>query len=519
MSVYYLQHLVVKDCRILFWPVIVLLFWLEPATAAPTFQKIGNLLVMSNANVVLNYNLQAGTTDFFWKNSKKISAFYSGIGFNTGYVEGISYGSWSYTVSGSNEVIVTATGSGLPTMKQYFTLDQPDSFLIRVDAVGTGLSANWMGPVVVDATGGVDLGVTNDNRALFVPFDNDGFYRYNALPINNSGTSYEVAAFYDNTTRNGLVVGAVTHDAWKSGVYFNGVNNKLNQMNVFAGATSPWDVMPHGYISGNTISSPTMFVGFGADWRSAMLNYAAENTNFAPRLAWTNGVPFGWNSWGVIQRSINYADTVAVSDFFRTNLEVGDFKNNNTVYINLDSYWDNLTGFQLQSVVNHCHADGQKAGIYIGPFVFFGSASDATNWYIEGTTNTYLYSAALLKDGNGNFESVDGGLALDPTHPGTKQRIDYYINMFTNYGFDYVKLDFLSHGALEGVYYDTNVTTGMEAYNQGMQYVLNKINGRMFVSESIAPLFPYQYGHSRRIACDAYTSNITNTEYTLNSFS
>jgi hypothetical protein len=48
---------------------------------------------------------------------------------------------------------------------------------------------------------------------------------------------------------------------------------------------------------------------------------------------------------------------------------------------------------------------------------------------------------------------------------------------------------------------------------------LNRINGTMFVSESIAPIFPYQYGHSRRIACDAYTSYISNTEYTLNSVS
>ena len=83
--------------------------------------------------------------------------------------------------------------------------------------------------------------------------------------------------------------------------------------------------------------------------------------------------------------------------------------------------------------------------------------------------------------------------------------------------FDYLKADFLSHGALEGVHYDTNVTTGIEAYNQGMQFLLNQVAGKMFISESIAPLFPYQYGDSRRIACDAYTSFISNTEYTMNS--
>lgn len=474
---------------------------------------------MSNGDVRLEYNLSAGTTDFYWKNAKKISAFYSGIGFNTGYIKGIDYSSWSYAVSSTNQVVVTATGNGLPTMKQYFTLDQSDSFLVRVDAMGTNLSANWMGPVVVDATGGVNLGITNDNRALVVPFDNDGFTSYNAMPINNSAQGYEVAAFYDNTTRNGLVVGSVTHDVWKTGIYFNGANNMLNQMNVFGGATSPWDDMPHGYVSGNTISSPTIFVGFGYDWRATMLAYAAANTNFVPRLPWNNGVPFGWNSWGVIQQYINYTDSATVSDFFHTNLEPAGFSNQGTVYINLDAFWNNLNNFQLQSFVNHCHADGQKAGIYFAPFAYFGTVTNATNQYVEGTTNAWLYSSALLRDANGNPESTDGGIALDPTHPATRERIAYSINQFTNFGFDYVKLDFLSHGALEGVHYDTNVTTGIEAYNQGMQYMLGQINGRMFVSESIAPLFPYQYGHSRRISCDAQASLIGNTAYVMNSVS
>src|SRR5580658_21669 len=160
---------------------------LEPATAA-SFQQTGSTLVMSNGNVRLQYNLASGTTDFYWQNSKKISGFYSGVGLSSGYVEGISYSSWNYSLVSSNQAVVTAMGSGLPTMKQYFTLDQTDSFLVSVTMSGTNLSANWMGPVVVDSTGGVNLGITNDNRALFVPFDNDGFVSYNSESINGSDT-------------------------------------------------------------------------------------------------------------------------------------------------------------------------------------------------------------------------------------------------------------------------------------------------------------------------------------------
>ena len=486
--------------------------------AVPYFHQTGTTLLMSNGNVKVTYNLAAGTADFYWSNSLKIVNFYAGVGLSTGYIKGTSYNSWSYLVVSSNQVVVTSTGNGVPTMKQYFTFDQNDSFLASVSVFGSNLSANWMGPVVVDTTGGVNIGITNDNRALIVPFDNDGFVRYNAMPLNSSAEGYEVGAFYDNTSRNGLVVGSVTHDTWKTGIFFDGENNHLSLLNVFGGATSPWDVDPHGFLTSNTISSPTMFVGFGPDWRVTMQNYAAENTNFVPRLAWTSGVPFGWNSWGVIQQYINYSDAITVADYFFTHLTPHNFENNSTVCINLDSYWNNLTPQQLQTFTAHCHAQGQKVGIYFGPFVWFGSANNATNTLVTGSS-TWHYSDALLRDQNGNFESVDGGLAMDPTHPGTLAQINYYINLYTNWGFDYVKLDFLSHGALEGVHYNPSITTGIQAYNYGMQYVMNAIAGRMFMSESIAPLFPYQYAHSRRISCDAETSLIGNTEYVMNSVS
>jgi hypothetical protein len=513
-----------SNCR--FLVVLLTSFFVTESVSALTIQlqNSGNLLVMSNVNVTVQYDLTNGLAAFYWQNQEVISAFYSGIGFTSGqgYLEGVTYKTWSWTTVNSNEVMITANGNGHPTMKQYFTFDQSNSFLVQVEADGTNLSANWMGPVVVSSPGVVDIGSYGDDRALFVPFDNDDFVSYNAMSINSSDTGYEVAAFYDNVTRNGLVVGSVTHDTWKSGVYWNwnGVSNKLTQMNVFGGANSSTythDVMPHGSVFGNSITSPTVFVAFGPDWRTTMESFADENTRMVPKLTWTNGVPFGWNSWGVIQEGINYADATNASAFVKNNLQGGNFNNNGTVYINLDSYWDNLSDSQLQAFVNYCHANGQKAGIYWAPFVWWGSSANAASSTVEGSS--YTYSQVLLKTAGGAYETNDGALAMDLTHPGTQQRINYYINEFTNWGFDCLKIDFLSHGALEGVHYDSNVTTGVEAFNEGMKYLFNQINGKMFISESIAPLFPYQYGHSRRIACDAYTSEISNTEYTLNSVS
>src|SRR3984957_8787533 len=438
-----------------------------PARSAPSFVQNGSILTMSNVNVMVKYDLSLGSADFYWQNSKKLSRFYSGVGLSSGYVMGTNYTGASYTLVASNQVAITATGNGHPTMKQYFTLDQDNSFLVRVEMDGTALSANWMGPVVVDAAGGVDIGTYADVHSLTVPFDNDHSVAYNAASINSSGVSYEAAAFYDNVTRNGLVVGSVTHDTWKGGVYWSGSGDKLNQMNVYGGLQCPWDVMPHGSVTGNTISSPTVFVGFGTDWRTTMEDYANENTNMVPRRTWSGGVPFGWNSWYGIGTSISYNSAITVSDFIHSNLQNYNFNNSGQVYVNLDSYWDNLNASQLSSFASHCHANGQKAGIYWAPFVWWGAVTNATN-RVEGSS--YKYSDIILKTTSGAFQSNDGALALDPTHPGTKQRMDYFASMFLEYGFDYIKLDFLSHGALEGVHYDTNVTTGIQAYNEGMQY-------------------------------------------------
>ena len=162
---------------------------------AASFWQSGNLLIMSNANVRLEYNLTGGTTAFFWNNSRKISAFYAGIGLKGGYVTGNNFSNHTWSVVSSNQVSLTAHAAGLPDMTQYFTLDQNDSFLTRVTMSGDYASANWMGPLVVSTTAGVDIGITNDNRALFVPFDNDGFVSYNAESINGSDVGNEVARF------------------------------------------------------------------------------------------------------------------------------------------------------------------------------------------------------------------------------------------------------------------------------------------------------------------------------------
>jgi alpha-galactosidase len=208
---------------------------------------------------------------------------------------------------------------------------------------------------------------------------------------------------------------------------------------------------------------------------------------------------------------LNYRKAVEVSDFFARELQPRQFQDDGVVYIGLDSGWDALTDGQLKQFVEHCQSNHQEAGIYFTPFAYWRGND---NGPVAGTGYTYkdLYLYA-----NGQKQRIASGIALDPTHPGTQKLIEMSAQRFKKAGFKYVKADFLAHGALEADrHYDPRVTTGMEAYNEGMKFVSEALGTNIFLNLSIAPLFPAQYANSRRIACDAF-GDISQTEYTLNS--
>lgn len=485
----------------------------------------------SNGETTVAYHTDTGLADYSWKDVKIVKGVFGSLQLEQ-LVTSKSY--TRHTLSDAAilpvhdgfgtgiRFTVINESPGKPALHQIYTLYEGKSFfLTQLKAENASLvTTNNMAPVVVNNTGGVDIGSGADNRVLFVPFDNDAWIRYKAQQINTANTGYEVTAIYDNNNRNGLVIGSVTHDTWKTGIAWTGYNNKLNNLTVYGGASSniTHDVVPHGSITGTEITSPTVFVGYFEDYRAGLEEYGRANAIITPPLSFQgpvpNEVPVGWNSWGAYGSNLTYQDVIDTSNYFKTNLQNKHFNNGEALYINLDSYWDNLTDTQLQQAVETIRNNGQRAGIYWAPFVYWGSNMSQA---VEGTNDAYSYGDIVLKDSTGKvLPTLDGAYALDPTHPGTKARIDHYLGKFKSLGFTFIKLDFLTHGSLEGNHADPSVTTGIQAYNQGMAYVNSVIDGSMFISESIAPLFPSQYAHSRRISCDVY-GKINETEYELNS--
>jgi alpha-galactosidase len=422
-------------------------------------------------------------------------------------------------------LMLTSTKAGLPVMVQRFYCYRNKSFIItELEIQGDDLKSNYMAPVITvkpNIEGGSKL------QTLFVPFDNDTFIRYQSKNLSDQpNTSAEVGVVYDAQSRKGLILGSLTHDSWKTGVKSTGTDNQINQLQIWGGLSDvsiTRDSMPHGALKGSRILSPRIFLGYFNDWRTGLETYAKTCSTMEGRYikAWNKATPVGWNSWGVIGAKLSYDKAIGVADFF--DKKIPAFRNaDGTAYIDLDSFWDNMVrgGFKgdfskLKDFVNYCKERNLQPGVYWAPFTDWGFKSKNTARTAEG--GDYKFADMWTSTDKG-YHDLDGGRALDPTHPGTKARIAFVLNKLKDCGFKMIKIDFLGHGAAESSkYYDPAVTTGMQAYKIGMETVSDALDNSMLVYAAISPsLATAPYVHMRRIACDAFKS-INDTEYTLNS--
>lgn len=356
----------------------------------------------------------------------------------------------------------------------------------------------------------------SDNRQLSVPYDNDAWVRYGVTPFGREAReSYEAGALFDAVSRKGVVAGSIDHDLWKSAVrYATSGKETLDSLTLYSGASSALtrDVRRHGLVKGESVASARFVVDVTPDWRDGMEAFADLCAQVSPNRTKGGARPFGWNSWGDLQTKINFKNACEVSDFIRDNLAHSFVGADSTVVIDLDAFWD--FGFkedEHRKFVEHCKANGQRPAIYYCPFTDWGKNPEAVVNEAPGYKMGDLY---LRHDGKPI--EFDGAPALDPTHPATRARIERQLNQFKEWGYEYVKIDFMAHGAYESdIHYDPSVMTGTRAFCKGMEFIDSVADGKLWLNLSIAPLFPACYAQSRRIGCDAW-SNIGSTEYTLN---
>ena len=469
----------------------------------------------------------------------------------------------SSIISESSEAISDNFGSGIKvtlvcgssalgvTVTQYFYLyDGLDYLLTEITLSSENdLLSNYIAPIKTTsgnttALPGASSG--NVNRVLEIPFHNDAFVKYGSqnfatTTITTTRNSYEVGGVYHEASRKGLIVGSVEHTTWKTGIVIGTRSrNNIYTMEVYGGRaqtlnSSLTSTQIHGTVKGKTIKSPKIFVGYFDDWRTGMETFGDVNAIVAPKYEWHGQKPFGWSSWGQIKDALDYYNLMGSAKWIHENIQdpnhdkepqPNEFQNEGKTLISLDSFWDWQMNYNHWRTIPAILAkNNQRAGMYGGAYV---------HWSETGTDrvgNTgYTYDDIYLRY-NGNPQRYDGARALDPTHPGTKAIVENQLNNFLMWGYKYIKLDFVGHAALEAdSWYDPNVTTGIQAYNYALNHVTTYLKNHplypkdeeVFLNLSIAPLFPANYAHGRRISCDAWgefgtATSTGTTRYMLNS--
>jgi len=401
---------------------------------------------------------------------------------------------------------------------------------------GEILSADYMSPVTIDSPGSVSGFVHGVSpRLLDMPFDNDNWTKALTAQWRSEkvrGIGYSFTSLYDAYRLSGLVVGAVTHDFWKTGIQYTLSEKKgvLDSFVVYGGVSTPdnsllaaeyggndgtHDIVRHGAMEGAVVTGPEIFMCGLNNRTEAFKAYGMVNAKKNGSLTWSKTAPFYWNSFGV-ESVLGYEKRVMPDGVCKISDDIASLKNfsaNKKVYISIDSYDQGIyNGNVLRSIKEHCGRNNQELGFYFIPFAVW-------TWKTSVETDKLQYTDTYIKDvtlkGNDGktiiYKEGDfGAFPLDPTHPATRQRIIGELEKAKTIGAKFLKIDFLTAGALESTTrFNKSIHSGLQAYNLGMKMLKGLIDSILgpdiFITQAISPTFPSQYTHIRFLSTDVYS--------------
>lgn len=449
---------------------------------------------------------------------------------------------------GSGRALTRVYDDGRASMTHTLSLyDKAPYMIARVvvasDNDGEVIESNHM--VAFAAETRCQLPQGTSHRMIKVPFDNDGHGRYEVYDFSNEMTSHEVGCVFDATTKFGFVAGSVDHDKWKSGITIKGSYKRfIEKLELLSGYTSQltrdydWNtktVIPHGYVKGAKAESARYMIGFFDDWRVGLETFAETCATITPPAPWDGGNPMGWSTWGVMMNHVNTPAVKETAQWIKDNLfDLGFHDKNNQTVISLDSFCDGwgMTSSEISQLGNRFLSDGtykeglqtkqglnMRLGLYGGMVIWdwtFGSQVSGTG---IRDIPSYTWGEALLRYNGKEHHLFEGGqyCAIDPTHPAFYYNMDYTLSRWAAWKIKYIKMDFINAGICEGdSWYNPEITTGVMAYNYGMKIIYDLAKKYdMYIVESMAPLFPYQWAHGRRSCCDRF-SELGESEYVMN---
>jgi alpha-galactosidase len=228
--------------------------------------------------------------------------------------------------------------------------------------------------------------------------------------------------------------------------------------------------------AGGEMASERLYVEYTDDPWGAMERYAEclgkEMGAVAPAA-----VASGWCSWYQYFTAVTEADVVANLDYLaahRDKLPVEYVQIDDGYQAGIGDWLEPNEKFPggMQWLAERIHKAGFKAGLWLAPFLI-GEHSRLWREHPEW--------AVQFSEGHPYVANINWNqrcYALDLTRPDVIEWVQHVFRTVTaGWGYDYVKIDFVYAGAVEGLRYDPEVTRA-QAYRRGLEAVRDAAGNR-----------------------------------------
>ncbi|HEY5640052.1 MAG TPA: alpha-galactosidase [Dehalococcoidia bacterium] len=202
----------------------------------------------------------------------------------------------------------------------------------------------------------------------------------------------------------------------------------------------------------------------------------------------SESVASGWCSWYYYFQGISEDEAIANLDYLSEHRETIPVD-----YVQIDDGYQAEIGDWLTEnekfphgmkwLANQIHERGFKAGLWLAPFLAGAKSqlfSEHPDWFVQ-----YSTGGPAIATVNWNQPCY----ALDLTHPEVQAWAkEVFRTVLDDWGYDYVKIDFIFAAAVDGQRHDPNVTRA-QAYRRGLE-IVREAAGRRFVLACGNPMGP-----------------------------
>ncbi|NHI92870.1 MAG: alpha-galactosidase [Candidatus Lokiarchaeota archaeon] len=220
---------------------------------------------------------------------------------------------------------------------------------------------------------------------------------------------------------------------------------------------------------------------------------------FNDAIIWEK-VPKGWCSWYHYYNKITEVECLKNLEFlehYKDKIPIDFFQIDDGFQIRAGEWIVNEKFPNgMKFLVNKIKEKGFIPGLWLAPFLVSTKSSlikDHPTWFLKNSKGKYIvaHMEGFENVKNRIFSTLKSSCyALDCTHPEVQEWIrKLFIKVCKEWGYKYIKIDFIYAAAIEGEHYDKRYTRA-QAYRKGLEVIREAVGDDIFILGCGAPLGP-----------------------------